>query len=72
MSGNVRKRAEPSRHCNGLFIAPAAGSKLTHEESFAEMASNRSEMKNALEWAESGLSDGLEENSGFSLTRERI
>ena len=49
----------------GILIAPAAGSKLTLEESFAEMALDRTEMKNALEWAESGLSDGLEEDSGF-------
>ena len=54
---------KPVQDC--ILIAPAAGSKLTLEESFAEMASDRSKMKNALEWAESGLSDGLEVDSSF-------
>ncbi|MGB6220841.1 hypothetical protein [Haloferula sp.] len=50
---------------DGILITPAAGSKLTLEESFAAMASDQSDSRNALEWAESGLSDGLEEDSGF-------
>jgi antitoxin component of MazEF toxin-antitoxin module len=49
----------------GILIAPADGSKLTLEESFAEMAADRSDQKLALEWAETGLTDGLEEDSGF-------
>jgi antitoxin component of MazEF toxin-antitoxin module len=49
----------------GILIEPAADSKLTLEESFAAMASDQSDKKNALEWAGSGLSDGLEEDSGF-------
>jgi len=49
----------------GILIAPAAGSKLTLEESFAAMASDGADTQNALEWAESGLCDGLEEDSGF-------
>jgi antitoxin component of MazEF toxin-antitoxin module len=49
----------------GILIAPADGSKLTLEESFAAMAVDQSDLKNAREWAASGLSDGLEEDSGF-------
>lgn len=48
----------------GILIAPAADSKLTLEESFAAMASERNDMSSALEWAESGLGDGLEEETG--------
>jgi antitoxin component of MazEF toxin-antitoxin module len=50
---------------DGILIAPADGSKLTLEESFAAMAMDRSDLKITREWAESGLTDGLEEDSGF-------
>lgn len=49
----------------GILIAPASGAKLTLEESFASMASDAADLKNAQEWAETGLTDGLEEDSGF-------
>lgn len=45
----------------GILIAPAAGAKLTLEESFAAMAEDQSDLKLAREWAENGLTDGLEE-----------
>jgi hypothetical protein len=45
---------------DGILIAPADGSKLTLEESFAAMALDQSDLKIAREWAETGLSDGLE------------
>ena len=48
-----------------LLIAPADGSKMTIDESFAAMALDQSDLKIAREWAETGLSDGLEEDSGF-------
>jgi hypothetical protein len=47
---------------NGILIAPANDSKLTLEESFAEMTLDRADLKIAREWAASGLSDGLEED----------
>jgi hypothetical protein len=47
----------------GILIAPADGSKLTLEESFAAMALDQSDLKIAREWAESGLTDGLEEDT---------
>jgi antitoxin component of MazEF toxin-antitoxin module len=50
---------------DGILIAPADGSKMTLEESFAAMALDQSDLKIAREWAETGLSDGLEEDSGF-------
>ena len=50
---------------DGILIAPADSSKLTLEESFAAMALDRTDLKNAREWAEAGLTDGLEEDSGF-------
>jgi antitoxin component of MazEF toxin-antitoxin module len=49
----------------GILIAPAASPKLTLEESFAAMAEDVADQKIAREWAEAGLSDGLEEDSGF-------
>jgi len=49
---------------NGIMISPANDSKLTLEESFAEMAMDRADVKIACEWAETGLSAGLEEDSG--------
>lgn len=49
----------------GILIAPAAGAKLTLEESFAAMANDSSALKEVREWAETGLTDGLEEDSGF-------
>lgn len=49
----------------GILIAPTDDSKLTLEESFAAMAMDRSDLKIAREWAETGLSDGLEEDAGF-------
>ena len=49
---------------DGILIAPADGSKLTLEESFAEMASDPADAKIAREWAETGLADGLEEDPG--------
>ena len=49
----------------GILIAPAVGPKLTLAESFAAMAANSADQKIAREWAETGLSDGLEEDSGF-------
>jgi antitoxin component of MazEF toxin-antitoxin module len=45
----------------GILIAPAAEGKLTLEESFAAMAADSADLKTAREWAESGLTDGLEE-----------
>ena len=50
---------------NGILIAPAAGTKLSLEETFAAMAADAADQKIAREWAETGLSDGLEEESGF-------
>lgn len=50
---------------DGILIAPADSSKLTLEESFAAMALDGSDLKISREWAESGLTDGLEEDSGF-------
>jgi antitoxin component of MazEF toxin-antitoxin module len=50
---------------DGILIAPAATSKLTLEESFAEMAEDRADLKIAREWAENGISDGIEEDSGY-------
>ena len=50
---------------DGILIAPAAGAKLTIEDSFAAMASDGADLKNARNWAETGLTDGLEEDSGF-------
>ena len=50
---------------DGILIAPAGDSKLTLEESFAAMALDRSDLKAARNWAETGLTDGLEEDSGF-------
>ncbi len=50
---------------DGILIAPADGSKLTLEESFAAMAMDRADLKIARDWAETGISDGLEEDSGF-------
>ena len=50
---------------DGILIAPADSSKLTLEESFAAMALDLSDLKITREWAESGLTDGLEEDSGF-------
>jgi hypothetical protein len=47
------------------LIAPAAEAKLTLEESFAAMANDTSALKEAREWAKTGLTDGLEEDSGF-------
>jgi len=35
------------------------------DESFAAMALDRSDLKTARTWAETGLSDGLEEDSSF-------
>lgn len=49
---------------NGILIAPTDGSKLTLDESFAAMAQDHADLKSAREWAETGLSDGLEEDSG--------
>ena len=48
----------------GILIAPASGEKLTLEESFAAMTLDLADLKNAQEWAETGLTDGLEEDSG--------
>ena len=45
-----------------ILIAPADGSKLTLDESFAAMTLDRSDLKITREWAESGLTDGLEED----------
>gem|GEM_PF-545879 len=45
----------------GILIAPAPGSNLSLDESFAAMASDRAEQHAAREWAEAGLADGLEE-----------
>jgi hypothetical protein len=45
----------------GILIAPANDEKLSLEESFAAMADDQSDMKITRDWAESGLSDGLEE-----------
>jgi antitoxin component of MazEF toxin-antitoxin module len=45
----------------GILISPASGVKLSLEESFAAMAEDASDLKSSLEWAESGLSDGLED-----------
>ena len=50
---------------DGILIAPASGEKLTIEESFAAMASDGADLKHARSWAESGLTDGLEEDAGF-------
>jgi antitoxin component of MazEF toxin-antitoxin module len=50
---------------DGILIAPTDGSKLTLDESFAAMALDRSDLKITREWAESELTDGLEEDSGF-------
>ena len=50
---------------DGILIAPAAGAKLTIEESFAAMASDVADLKHARSWAETGLTDGLEEDAGF-------
>jgi len=49
----------------GILIAPADGSKLTLDESFAAMALDQSDLKTTCKRAESGRSDGLEEDSGF-------
>lgn len=48
---------------DGILIAPASGEKLTLEESFSAMATDVADLKNARKWAETGLTDGLEENS---------
>jgi len=45
----------------GILIAPASGSKLSLDESFAAMAADRAEQNAAREWAETGLADGLKE-----------
>jgi len=45
----------------GILITPASGSKLSLEESFAAMAKDDADLKAAHQWAESGLSDGLED-----------
>ncbi len=45
---------------DGILISPASGLKLSMEESFAAMAKDGSDLPTALEWAESGISDGLE------------
>jgi len=45
---------------DGILIAPASGSKLSLEDSFAAMAKDGTDLKAAYEWAESGLCDGLE------------
>lgn len=50
---------------NGILIAPACDAKLTLEESFAEMAIDHADQQIARKWAETGLSDGLEEDSGW-------
>lgn len=47
----------------GILIAPADGAKLTLEESFAAMAGDEADMTITREWVESGLTDGLEEES---------
>lgn len=49
----------------GILIAPASGAKLTLEESFAAMAADVADLRSAQEWAETGLTDGLEDDSGF-------
>ncbi len=49
----------------GILISPASGSKLTLEESFAAMAIDAASLKETREWAETGIADGLEEDSGF-------
>lgn len=46
---------------DGILISPASGLKLSMVESFAAMAKDDSDLRTALEWAESGLSDGLED-----------
>ena len=50
---------------NGILISPTPDAKLTLEESFAAMALDQADLKIAREWAETGLSDGLEEDSGW-------
>lgn len=49
----------------GILITPANSSKLNLADSFASMAMDQQATKDALEWAETGLNDGLEEDSGF-------
>lgn len=49
---------------NGILIAPTADAKLTLEESFTAMATDRADQQITREWAETGLSDGLEEDPG--------
>lgn len=44
---------------DGILIQPVSNAKLTLEESFAAMALDPADLQNALEWAETGLSDGL-------------
>jgi hypothetical protein len=39
----------------GILISPASVGKLSLEESFAAMAEDSSDLKNSLEWAESGF-----------------
>lgn len=50
-------------HQDGILTAPVKTSKLTLDESFAEMALDRSDLKTARDWAETGIADGLEEDS---------
>jgi len=49
----------------GILIEPAEGRKLSLEDSFAAMATDEADTQEALQWAETGLNDGLEEESGF-------
>jgi antitoxin MazE len=44
---------------NGLLLRGGCKGKLNMEDSFKAMAGNKKAMKEALEWAESGLADGL-------------
>jgi antitoxin component of MazEF toxin-antitoxin module len=46
---------------DGILISPVSGLKLSMEESFAAMVKDDSDLSTALEWVESGLSDGLED-----------
>ncbi|MCX6868125.1 MAG: hypothetical protein NTV46_18320 [Verrucomicrobia bacterium] len=60
----MTRRQDLSFRRNGILIAPAASSKLTLEESFAKMAMDSADLEIAREWAATGLTDGLEKDSG--------
>jgi len=46
----------------GLLLLPGSEGKLGMEDSFKAMAVDRKALKEAREWAESGLTEGLEAN----------